>query len=471
MNPIKPMTHIQLAAAIKESGDSAPSNAALQKLRDVLILLRHGERLDHVDRAWRGCDPPLSNSGRMQAVETGLFFARYQREKAVEQRMKGLLSMIMSSPFHRCLETAIIVNIVGFRGSLPLFVNPLLSDWLQAKVFRSAPMLRGSFEYNDEDMNIYFLPDIGGIRDELSSFFTNLAGDSVALGKNETTKEAAKEWQNYLSEWCTNHARILVWTSPSLCEELYIAITRVHHCSVEGAVNSSPPKGYETTERRKQVTEKKSKNHASFSLSGVSYPESKKDLQERCENFMMSMFTRDESVEPWDYYIPDTVIRAIRKEQKECLPTHCKSLDERRKIMGRRTADCTDTHHALLPPLHILCSTHADVVGGIVDVSCPRERLTRGMSVPYCSMTVLVRHNNYYQLISNLSGKTANCNTQRHKHDKKSGQVAQNGIQTKGTPSTELMESFSKDEQSTNWELVELGSLKAVNTQIVLRYN
>lgn len=117
----------------------APS---LQACRFVLI--RHGERLDHVDRSWKGppsSDPPLSALGRRQAVETALYF----RLERVRGRSFIEHTTIESSPFLRCLQTAAIVNVIGFDGKCSLKVNVLLADFAQSKVFASHPTVCGFF--------------------------------------------------------------------------------------------------------------------------------------------------------------------------------------------------------------------------------------------------------------------------------------------------------------------------------------
>ena len=100
-----------------------------QQQRDVIWLLRHGERVDHCDPSWRGkllkqllqeeqqlesrrqevgkggggitvpsTDPPLSRLGRIQALETGLYFRqlRIQSEKtSTAPTMQVVVSVVL----------------------------------------------------------------------------------------------------------------------------------------------------------------------------------------------------------------------------------------------------------------------------------------------------------------------------------------------------------------------------------------
>lgn len=91
-----------------------------------VFLARHGERLDHVDREWAAkaalpCDPPLTDRGRRQARELGIFLRR-----------AGNVRIILSSPFARTLETA---HCVAEELRLPVYVEHGASEWLNASWF------------------------------------------------------------------------------------------------------------------------------------------------------------------------------------------------------------------------------------------------------------------------------------------------------------------------------------------------
>jgi broad specificity phosphatase PhoE len=77
-----------------------------------LVVLRHGERLDYVEReAWfaknpnRQWDPPLSEKGRKQAVDAGEHI-----QKLLENYGLPPVTRAFSSPLVRCVETAILAS-------------------------------------------------------------------------------------------------------------------------------------------------------------------------------------------------------------------------------------------------------------------------------------------------------------------------------------------------------------------------
>ena len=69
-----------------------------------LWLVRHGERIDKIDKSWidnniNEChDPPLTKKGKWQAKLSG---------KNIRRDEKQQIKYIYTSPFTRCVETAI----------------------------------------------------------------------------------------------------------------------------------------------------------------------------------------------------------------------------------------------------------------------------------------------------------------------------------------------------------------------------
>lgn len=136
----------------------APSTPALQARRLAerggfrsLFLLRHGERIDHVDPAWCTAqlmksgmvrsDPMLSTCGRLQAIETALY-VRNERLKQQEQRKpvseeSAFASPVQlrSSPALRCLETSAVIALLGFDGSVHWTVDGTIGDFQSVKLY------------------------------------------------------------------------------------------------------------------------------------------------------------------------------------------------------------------------------------------------------------------------------------------------------------------------------------------------
>ena len=97
----------------------------------VLWLLRHGERIDHVDPDWQGWDPPLSPQGVNQAQLTATFLRTHNIER------------IYSSPFLRTLQTA---HAVAEELDLPLRMESGLSEWMNPQWFPTPPPLPSAAE-------------------------------------------------------------------------------------------------------------------------------------------------------------------------------------------------------------------------------------------------------------------------------------------------------------------------------------
>ncbi|TPX64685.1 hypothetical protein SpCBS45565_g05709 [Spizellomyces sp. 'palustris'] len=69
----------------------------------TVYLIRHGERIDHIDPSWsctasQPYDPPLSPGGIRQACRTGSHLATWH--------VTSPIRYIFSSPYTRCIETA-----------------------------------------------------------------------------------------------------------------------------------------------------------------------------------------------------------------------------------------------------------------------------------------------------------------------------------------------------------------------------
>lgn len=432
-----------MTAPLFAIGTKNPLNTAYvqeQLLHDQLTLIRHGERQDHVDKAWKGngllplSDPPLSSTGRKQSFETALKYFTLLQEKTVEQRIQGTFSAILVSPFHRCLETALILNIVAFEGSLAMFVDPQLSDWQQQKVFRVAPTLGGCYTFAEEgtrprkassksgDMetkannggSLVFKPQHEALRVALEPFFQTRAGELDTIAEtHKVTADVAAAWSTHLDVWLANHESLPVWTSAATEAAIVAQLTRREEepqkqfqqqgaTTSGGGRNGNHPDSSSTSSGQKapkggwpsgKTTPGPSEcaDATRYAQCGVPHPEGKADLQRRCQQVEQTHFLRSEASLQ---QIPTLVQAAMAKEQKERLPKYFQVYDARPEASRQRAGP-----PALLPPMRVMIITHADVVSGIVDACCPKHLGdASGKSVPYCSVTVLTRHNNYYRI-------------------------------------------------------------------------
>lgn len=97
-----------------------------------LFVIRHGMRIDHEEKGWgktaeRPFDPPLSETGEMQARQTGVYLKQFE------------ITAVYASPLLRTIQTA--TGIVAALD-LPIFVEGGLVEWLNPKWYDfSAGML------------------------------------------------------------------------------------------------------------------------------------------------------------------------------------------------------------------------------------------------------------------------------------------------------------------------------------------
>ncbi|KAI9030946.1 histidine phosphatase superfamily [Phycomyces nitens] len=113
------------------------------------FIIRHGERIDHVNKTWQPdprdgiWDPPLSSTGHRQAEQTGSRLVDLLLDRGIKPQ-KALV-VIYTSPFLRCVETAIGIasgmakhHTQEQAGSLlrPILRLDLgLGEWLSDKFF------------------------------------------------------------------------------------------------------------------------------------------------------------------------------------------------------------------------------------------------------------------------------------------------------------------------------------------------
>ncbi|GMS84612.1 hypothetical protein PENTCL1PPCAC_6787 [Pristionchus entomophagus] len=130
MSPLPlPFLH-RVFTFIQESPLSSLSSSS-SSMRDkerLLYTVRHGERVDNVDKSWKANrkekgeiwdDPPLTDRGLKQASETGV-------------RLSSLpITAVFASPFTRTIQTATQI-LTQFDSPPPLYIEPGLAESLNA---------------------------------------------------------------------------------------------------------------------------------------------------------------------------------------------------------------------------------------------------------------------------------------------------------------------------------------------------
>lgn len=109
----------------------------------TLFIIRHGERVDHVDSTWPATapfphDPPLTQRGYEQAIRTGKQIHSHLSEKIFSAKEASQSVFLLSSPLLRCLQTS--QGILAGLGKLGSLVNIRtdfgLSEWLSVDYFQ-----------------------------------------------------------------------------------------------------------------------------------------------------------------------------------------------------------------------------------------------------------------------------------------------------------------------------------------------
>ncbi|KEG08742.1 hypothetical protein DQ04_06531020 [Trypanosoma grayi] len=275
-----------------------------------------------------------------------------------------MLSLLLVSPFHRCIETALIVNIVGFDGRLSIFVDPLLSEWHSPKLFSRPPLLGGGYACTAADV-ITFRPQWEALHMALPSFFRSAAADV----RYDISDAMLARWLAALETRWAQRPAFLLWTSASTRDSL-----RRGACSRSSTAN-----------RPSSNNDTRGNN-----LSGIRYPENASGLLRRVGEAVHVHFDADAGTAA---VVPPHVREAALQDAKG-LP----------RTIARRSAPATaeattsvSSGGALLPPTRTLLVTHAEVVSMMLKHCCPKYHAAdSGFSVPYCSLTSVSRSNDYY---------------------------------------------------------------------------
>jgi broad specificity phosphatase PhoE len=107
-----------------------------------LVLLRHGERMDHAHPGWlktvssrqEGLDPPLSPRGAEQAATLATWWKRKMNAKGVRSGQYDV-TCVVTSPLRRCVETS---KPLAEALEVPLYVHAAATDALTRRVYKVA---------------------------------------------------------------------------------------------------------------------------------------------------------------------------------------------------------------------------------------------------------------------------------------------------------------------------------------------
>ncbi len=422
------------------------------ELIDVLTLMRHGERLDHVEKTWSGSadlpasDPPLSQLGRLQAIEAALFLRSQMGRKKVRQRLRACCSYIITSPFHRCVETAIILSVVGFDGAVPVFVDPLLADFMQGKVFSTPPKIGGRFQLSSRrgggggggEGPLEFVPasltlvtsaiaqavqnaqlmNTFGIDDKtkaswvrLSSMFPSTA--SKAAG-GESAAGAVRPF-----------ATLEIWTSDGLYTDLTTS------CRASGVSSL----GFVT---------------------GRQYPETPGKFAERISESIGLRFSMNRLAAPLIHRSHAASVAATGQEAafssipRVVLDAEATDVQRTRGILWRTPRKY---RFSAFPPANGLYVTHADVITHALEMLVPRVKNPySGMAVPYASLTSIVKRNTYYT-VSEVSLATSTAS------------------EDEGFPLRSEVASLRRNIVPPSWVAEEIGSTSHLQSKVLIRYS
>ncbi|CAO3655047.1 unnamed protein product [Mucor fragilis] len=109
------------------------------------FIVRHGERLDHVDKLWQPqdlslgiWDPPITQQGMLQAEKTGSTL-RNLMQNQYKMDVSNVDIVLYTSPFQRCIDTSIgIIRGLDQRKNPPtLRIDLGLGEWMCERFFDS----------------------------------------------------------------------------------------------------------------------------------------------------------------------------------------------------------------------------------------------------------------------------------------------------------------------------------------------
>jgi broad specificity phosphatase PhoE len=141
-----------------------------------LFVMRHGERQDMADINWpsqaaRPWDPPLSQFGHQQATQRGQAFFKASTR----------VDVVVSSPFTRCIETAIAFMRSYGLPAEQLQVDARVCEWMSARNLNLSHVDGQAEAMLENEVSQWFWrqPALAGVRAAVASAWSAAAAAQV----------------------------------------------------------------------------------------------------------------------------------------------------------------------------------------------------------------------------------------------------------------------------------------------------
>lgn len=109
----------------------------------TLVLLRHSERRDYVDKTWKETEEGKTWPHDAPLTTAGWALAKEHAEEIAELHQKSKFSAISTSPYRRCMETA---SVVAERLKLPVIIDQEMGEIWEKKMGDEKLPWRSSLE-------------------------------------------------------------------------------------------------------------------------------------------------------------------------------------------------------------------------------------------------------------------------------------------------------------------------------------
>merc|ERR1712110_1006560 len=87
-------------------GASAAKKYEPGKFSQTIVVLRHSERLDHVDHNYKATPVGIEWPFDSPLTDRGIQLAKDTAKELMEVHKRAKFHCIVSSPYHRCMQTA-----------------------------------------------------------------------------------------------------------------------------------------------------------------------------------------------------------------------------------------------------------------------------------------------------------------------------------------------------------------------------